>query len=389
MNRSFYKDIQGFNKFSDLTNPDHYTAVPADWYIVMTDIQGSTQAIAEGRYKDVNLVGAATIMAVINVAQDISIPYVFGGDGATLLIPAELLEKVQAALSAVRVKVRSTFGMTLRVGCISLKELYDHGASLGVAKFNLSQHMSEAMFQGTAITLAETWLRKGGGPVLFFEESSGQEDPDLTGLECRWQPIQSRNGSIISLLVQVPKDHAGQARSIYSDVIKSIEEIYPEYAKSCPTHVPGMHISFSPVTLGQDVKLRSRNNPVARIARFLKVVVINAIGQLSFKTGRKVGSFDGQQYLSEMVANSDTRKFDETLRMVIDSTPEQHQALERVLAERQQKGEITYGIHLSSQALMTCLVFSIQGNHIHFIDGADGGYAMASRSMKNAEKQKI
>jgi hypothetical protein len=31
---------------------------------------------------------------------------------------------------------------------------------------------------------------------------------------------------------------------------------------------------------------------------------------------------------------------------------------------------------------MTCLVFSLAGDHVHFIDGADGGYALAAKQMK-------
>jgi hypothetical protein len=34
------------------------------------------------------------------------------------------------------------------------------------------------------------------------------------------------------------------------------------------------------------------------------------------------------------------------------------------------------------QALLTCIVFSYNGNHVHFVDGSDGGYALAARSLK-------
>jgi hypothetical protein len=31
---------------------------------------------------------------------------------------------------------------------------------------------------------------------------------------------------------------------------------------------------------------------------------------------------------------------------------------------------------------MTCLVFERNGRQVHFVDGADGGYAIAAKSMK-------
>ncbi len=60
--------------------------VPDDWVIVIGDIEGSTEQV-EGRYKSVNLVGAAVIAAVLNALPDLDIPFVFGGDGAALVVP--------------------------------------------------------------------------------------------------------------------------------------------------------------------------------------------------------------------------------------------------------------------------------------------------------------
>jgi hypothetical protein len=41
-----------------------------------------------------------------------------------------------------------------------------------------------------------------------------------------------------------------------------------------------------------------------------------------------------------------------------------------------------YGLHISDRALMTCLVFERNGRQVHFVDGADGGYALAAKEMK-------
>ncbi|RKZ47756.1 MAG: hypothetical protein DRQ48_01185 [Gammaproteobacteria bacterium] len=44
---------------------------------------------------------------------------------------------------------------------------------------------------------------------------------------------------------------------------------------------------------------------------------------------------------------------------------------------------IVFGIHDSAKALMTCLVFNHENDHIHFLDVADGGYALAVKDMKH------
>ena len=53
----FYENLVGFTRFSDATDLSLYRPLPDDWSIVIADIKGSTKAIREGRYKDVNLMG--------------------------------------------------------------------------------------------------------------------------------------------------------------------------------------------------------------------------------------------------------------------------------------------------------------------------------------------
>ena len=55
--------------------------------------------------------------------------------------------------------------------------------------------------------------------------------------------------------------------------------------------------------------------------------------------------------------------------------------LERAAAE----GVCRFGLHSQNSALITCIVPSaIRGDHMHFIDGAEGGYAQAATAMKAA-----
>ena len=61
-----YTQIKSFSAFGELSNSEHYHELSSDWWVIITDIQGSTKAIQDGRYKDVNLIGAASIMAILN-----------------------------------------------------------------------------------------------------------------------------------------------------------------------------------------------------------------------------------------------------------------------------------------------------------------------------------
>ena len=276
--------------------------------------------------------------------------------------------------------MQAAFGLELRAGCVPVQALYDAGCSLLVGKFFLSPTVSQAVFQGNALSLAEQWLKKGGGTVQLATPKH-DADADLQGLECRWQPLQNRNGKIVSLLVRTAPAFEHQAWQIYADTLSDIETIYPQHASSHPASAAGMRLSFSPKNLMREVKMR-KSGLVARLLYLIKILIINSIGKFSFTTKKPVGSFDGQQYLQELVANSDSRKFDEMLRMVLDSTPQQHEKLTAMLEARRKLGQIHYGMHESPQALMTCLVFSLAGDHVHLIDGADGGYALAAKQMK-------
>jgi Protein of unknown function (DUF3095) len=81
------------------------------------------------------------------------------------------------------------------------------------------------------------------------------------------------------------------------------------------------------------------------------------------------------------VENSDFRKYDDGLRMIIDCTPELADALERRLAAA--KGIANYGLHRQHGAMMTCFTPSpTRSDHVHFIDGAQGGYAAAASVLK-------
>ena len=97
--------------------------------------------------------------------------------------------------------------------------------------------------------------------------------------------------------------------------------------------------------------------------------------------------FDAEAYAESMSTHSDFRKFDDTLRMVVDCSREQAAEIRAFLEGLHAAGEVVYGLHESSEALMTCFVYDVKdGGHIHFIDGGNGGYTMAAKQLKGQLK---
>jgi len=96
----FYQNLSGMPDFDSFFGQSSFSPLPEDWMVVIADIKGSTKAVKSGKYRDVNAIGVATIVAVMKATQNVAIPYVFGGDGASFCIPPDFRHDVEQSLAA-------------------------------------------------------------------------------------------------------------------------------------------------------------------------------------------------------------------------------------------------------------------------------------------------
>jgi hypothetical protein len=232
MSRSqLFPEIPAFSNFNNLTLKTVYHPVPGDWWFVVADIEGSTVAIKGGRYRDVNTLWAACIAAAQNAMGRIDFLYVFGGDGATLLVPPENFEVVSSALDGVRTMAMVNYDMCLRVGAVSVATVRDEGRGvevaryregdeLRIARYQLFDERSTAMFRGGGITLAENLIK--ADPQIYGIWADPKNAADLTGLSCRWKPLPVLKRQIVSLLVSARE---APSVAIFERVLKDLNEI--------------------------------------------------------------------------------------------------------------------------------------------------------------------
>lgn len=99
--RNFYAELPLLDSFLDATDPSRYNPLPNEWFIAVTDIENSTEAVKSGNYKSVNIVWASSIIGMLNACDRTRIPFTFGG-GCAICIPVDLYETARQVMAASR-----------------------------------------------------------------------------------------------------------------------------------------------------------------------------------------------------------------------------------------------------------------------------------------------
>src|SRR3954470_7464719 len=194
----FYASLPLFHDFTELMDPSLFSPLPGDWVVGVADVVQSTKAIAENRYKAVNMAGAAVIVAVTNALHDRDFPFVFGGDGASFAVPAGVATAARQALAETATWAKEDLDLTLRIGMVPVAEIRAQGLDVRVARYAPSDNISIAMFSGGGIAWADAAMKRG---EISVPQAPPGAHPDLSGLSCRYEEIPSSRGLVLSLVV--------------------------------------------------------------------------------------------------------------------------------------------------------------------------------------------
>lgn len=385
---SFYVDLPVLNNFLDISQPHLYTPLPDDWHVVVTDVRNSTAAINNGMYKEVNLMGASTIMAMLNLTGSFSLPFVFGGDGAVVCLHESLLSRARGALLATKRMADEVYRLDLRTGIIPVTEIRKAGFDVLVARYRVSENFVQAVFTGWGLQYAEDYLKNPETAERYGLKPDGKgAEADFSGLECRWQNVPSAHGEIVSLIVQSIAASPEKRNLVYRAVITKVSEIYGTDTMCHPVQQSLLSYAFTERRLSGESNIRSFGKGVwERIAYWFKIRFKVLLGAVLMTVGYRSANIDWGAYKRQLVANTDFKKFDDKLRQTLSGTKTQRERLVEYLEGEFLAGALVYGIHSAPTALITCLIFSYNGAHIHLVDSDNGGYARAASELKERLK---
>jgi Protein of unknown function (DUF3095) len=359
---------------SDLLTEEHlFYKIPANWYVVITDVKNSTAAIQDGLHETINLIATGCIVAVLNIAYkaNLTVPFFFGGDGATFIIPPNLSDITMQALLKHRENTKTSFNLDLRVGHVPVADIYEQEHALNISKFRTSEMFAIPVVLGDGLTYAEKKIKGPGYVVANLTVT--QDELDLSGMQCRWDRIKPPENffEIVSLLVMV-REGVNQSLA-FKKVIDSMDAIYgaPQTRKPISIEKLKLKVTLAKIRL----EMRARMNgfrPFYLATNWIKT----SLGYFYFKTKK------GKVYLHRLVDMSDTLVIDGKINTVITGTAQQRVLLETALNKIESDGEIFYGLYVSKESVMSCYVRNIKDGHIHFVDGAEGGYTKAAGVIK-------
>jgi hypothetical protein len=342
----FYETIRVLDNFADAVRGENFSALPDDWVVGFADVVGSTKAVADGRYKAVNMVGAVSSSDATAAAK---------------------------ALQAMAAFAREEFHFELRVAMAPVGEIRAAGYDVRVARFAAAPPCVYAMFAGGGLTWFDA-AAKRGAYALPPAESGAR--PDLSGLSCRWGVAKAKHGLVLSLIVS-PKGDDPRFGPLVDEIVRMALEAplsgRPITPASLAIANPAKAIALEAAVTTASGTSRARAHASAAASYLLG---------LAFHTFKlKAGGFDATLYAGDVAANADFRKFDDGLRMTLDCTPTFADSLEAKLAAAEDFAN--WGAFRQEAAQLTCFVPSItERDHVHFVDGADGGYTMAAKAMK-------
>ncbi len=359
---------------SELFMEEHlFFNIPPNWHILITDVKKSTMAVAEGLHETVNLVATGCIVAVLNIAyrENLTVPFFFGGDGATFIVPPAILKDSTKALLLHQQNTEHNFKLTLRVGHVPVEDVYGHGHSLSISKLKTSGLFSIPVVLGDGLSYAEKIIK--GEDYLLDPPAITDEELDLSGMQCRWDKIKPPENydEVVSLLV-IAREGVKQAAA-FKKVIDQLDKIYGDPGKRTPITISKLKLKATLKKIGTEMRARLGGYKPLYL---VKTWMTTLLGSLYFRTK------PGKNYLVQLVEMSDTLVIDGKINTVISGTVKQREQLEAALDELEQQGDIRYGLYVSKESVMSCYVRRMDQNHIHFVDGSEGGYTKAAGVLK-------
>lgn len=163
---------------------------------------------------------------------------------------------------------------------------------------------------------------------------------------------------MFALIVEARRETDEKSQEVYQNVLNRIDAICGDEANYSPISLDHLKLAARPDLLATEVNIRVQSQSwFKKLKYFARLYALQAVGYYLMKTNKKTKNIDWSRYREDLKSNSDARKFNFSLQTIISSNVSQR-------------------LELSDY----------NGQHVHFVDCAEGGYAKAAQALKSRLK---
>jgi hypothetical protein len=359
-----------------LDDESYFSEIPNTWHVVVVDIENSTQSVDAGKHHQINLTATGAIISVLNTIRkekkNIEIPYFFGGDGATFIVPAALLNKITVVLENYSLHIKRNIDLTLRVGHTSIKNLSAENSTLKIVKHQLTEQLAIPIVLGNGLKKAEEIIKN---TFVAIDYGNFKKDLlNLEGMECRWKqinPTQTKNKVVCLLLDSINET---SQRELYRDILTEMDTIFGTFKSRQPIASTNLKLNFSLFKIWEEMK-------ISLVDKNWIYLFKNWISTLIGKWFLNLTE-DGKQYLKQIGQLSHTFMLDGMINTIFTAEQDKIDLFIAYLNQLEKDKKIIFGIHVTHASIMSCYVLDRKTKHAHFVDGTEGGYTSAAKMYK-------
>lgn len=380
--RLFYTNLKVYKEpLSHLfDNSFNFENVPEDWHVVVVDIEKSTQAVKYELHHPVNFAASLAISAVLNelnlIDAKVDIPYFFGGDGTTFLIPDFCAQRIYLVLENIKYDIYEQYFLTLRVGTIKVYELRENKTCrLKITKFQLTEHLTVPVVIGDGLESAETIIKN-----KFANDSVDPRQDmyvDTSGCKCRWAEVRLNDDlkQVLCFIVKIVNRQ--DELDIFKQISSALDNIFGNYNERIPLDLSSLEDSDSIYDIHNEI------NEYYDTASFLDKISlsISTISRDLYKNSEV-----GKTFLKRLRASSLAFLIDGSYNDIVQGNQKQIQLFIKFMENLELQGAVLFGYHITDSVLMSCYILEPKDTFVQLLDASEGGYSTASKMLKIKQK---
>ncbi|GAB4146227.1 MAG: DUF3095 domain-containing protein [Patescibacteria group bacterium] len=380
-NRFFYSQLAEIGSISEGLDPYKYLPVPRDWFVLIIQAQNTIEATIAKKYHNINLLVTAAIVALKQLEPESEFPFLFQGDRAYILIPGHLHLPSRSTLAGIKNLAKIKFGIRIKLGSIPVQNIYNDNYKLGITKIKLSAAFSYSYLVGNGLSYALDLLKLHPHAYEIHEheqpEYPNSPELDLSRLDSSWQHLNIPNRQSLSIIIRSKNKNPALASVIYKQILNRLEgivEILDFWNKERNFLMPNLNReTLTTLATAKTVgELKFNQTWLIPIKQLKSIVKIP-----SFLPGKlnEDGNKNDHHFINV--------NFSDELRLVLNSTPLQKLKITNFLDQLFMLGKINYGLHASSNSLISSINFQDKGYQLHFVDGNHGGLSFADKQLQD------